>query len=121
MPGRNLKECIDNWNKIKLTPQVSANIVGAAEIQRNFHSSGETPEDAKEGDMTVRQQEELQVLENLLTSTQKKIDNAKRKYGANKQDKEGLTTRAKAYQAPQEKIPVPNQPIEKSLRPDPQF
>lgn len=64
--------------------------------------------------MTTREHEELKVLENLVASTQKKIDNTKRKFGS-KQDREGLTTRSKAQENHQEPA------VERSLRPDPQF
>lgn len=118
-----MKEQIDNWHKTKATPTVSANFVGAAEIREDYSRSEIEPNILNEEDMTRREQDELQVLENLVASTQKKIDNAKRKFGANKKDKEGVTTRAKAYQAHEEKslTSPPAQNIEKSTRPDPQF
>ena len=115
IPGKNLKERIDNWHKTKPLPQVSSNFVGASEISRSAWIEDIVDEQA---DMTKREHEELQVLENLVASTQKKIDNTKKKFGVGKQDRDGLTTRSKAA-AIQENVPVP--PVERSSRPDPQF
>ena len=91
--------------------------MGAAEIQGEY--SG--PVYMGDEEMTKREQDELQVLENLVASTQKKIDNAKKKYDRNKKDKEGITTRAKAYPAPEDKTPAAAQTAERSTRPDPQY
>ena len=70
--------------------------------------------------MTQKELEELEVLENLVSSAQKKIDYTKKRQAANKLDNEGLVTRAKAQAAAQEKA-VPSVPAERSSRPDPQF
>ena len=121
IPGRNLKDRIDHWNKNKPTTQVSANFVGAAEVQRSFSWVEEVPNDSDKKEGAEKQQEELQALENLVSSSQKKLDNARKKFGANKQDKEGLNTRSKAQAAATEKIKVPAIPEERSSRPDPQY
>ena len=72
--------------------------------------------------MTIREAEEIQTLENLVSSMQKKIDNAKKKFAANrdKQDKEGVTTRSKAQTKEPEKAELAPL-IKKSTRPDPQY
>jgi gag-polyprotein putative aspartyl protease len=116
--GRNLKERIDNWHKIKGTPQVSSNFVGAAEARIDYISSSEDDEQA---DMSRREQEDLQILENLVASTQKKIDNAKKKAGANRQDRDGPATRGKGNNGRPDKEIAPIQSGEKSSRPDPQY
>ena len=115
IPGKNLKERIENWHKNKPLPQVSSNFVGASERSKSGWIEEIVDEQA---DMTKREHEELQVLENLVASTQKKIDNTKRKFGVGKQDKDGLTTRSRAA-ASQENVPVPS--VERSSRPDPQY
>jgi hypothetical protein len=117
VPGRNLRERIDNWHKNKPTPQVSANFVGAAEIRKSVSWDEKVEVIAEEVDMTIRDQEELQVLENLVASTQKKLENAKKKFGGNKSD--GLVTRSKAQTTHENKNATT--PEEKSSRPDPQF
>ena len=75
MPGKNLKERIDNWQNAQITPQVSTNFVGAADLHSsyNWQKGSSTNEELTE--MTRREQEDLQVLENLAAATQKKIDN----------------------------------------------
>lgn len=120
IPGKNLRERIDNWHKNKPLPQLSSNFVGAAERKGDYTWSDESETLEDPPDMTKREQEELQVLENLVASTQKKIDNTKRKFGANRPDKDGLLTRSKAQAAGQEKV-IQAQPGEKSSRPDSQF
>jgi gag-polyprotein putative aspartyl protease len=117
VPGRNLKERIDSWHKNKPVPQVSSNFVGAAAVQGDCAG----PDNRNDEEMSKREQDELQILENLVASTQKKIDNAKKKYGGNKKENEGLNTRAKAYPSSENKAPANPQTIEKSARPDPQF
>src|SRR5712664_1694824 len=112
VPGRNLRECIDNWHKTKTTTQVSANFVGAAEVQIKYAS----PQEVCKEDMTQREQEELQVLENLVASTQKRLDNAKKKFGGNKAERS--VTRSKGQE---DKNKNQAQPEERSSRPDPQF
>lgn len=120
MPGKNLKERIDHWQNMQVAPQVSTNFVGAAEIKSEYSWSKDTLPTEEYSDMTPRELEELQVLENLVATTQKKIDNTKRKHGAAKRDEEGLHTRSKA-QAAQQKKETPAQTVEKSSRPDPQY
>ena len=71
-------------------------------------------------EITRREQEELQVLENLVATMQKKIENARWKIGANKSDGEGLLTWSKAQVAQQEKE-TQAQSGEKSMWPDPQY
>ena len=87
--------------------------MGASDIGRGYVSP-ETVDIDDFADMTTREHEELKVLKNLVASTQKKIDNTKRKFGS-KQDREGLTTRSKAQENHQEPA------VERSSRPDPQF
>jgi hypothetical protein len=120
MPGKNLKERIDNWHKTKVLPQVSSNFVRAAEVKVEYAWSRDAEEDDDQEEMTKKEQEDLQVLENLVASTQKKIDNAKKKFGANKQDKDGLLMRSKAHAANQEKS-TQAQPAERLSRPDLQY
>lgn len=116
-PGRNLKERLDNWHKSNSAPKVSTNFVGAAELDRGYSWATEEP-----NDITKREEEELQVLENLVASTQKKIDHTKKKFAANKQGKDGATanTRSKVQVIQPEKD-APAQTSERSARPDPQY
>ena len=114
VPGRNLKERLDNWHKTNnTTPKVSTNFVGAAEFKKDY-TGGQNMDE-----LSKREQEELQVLENLVASTQKKIDCAKRKQAANK-DKDGLLTRSRAQASQQENTPQA-QTTDKATRPDPQY
>ena len=119
MPGRNLKERIDNWQASNSTPQVSTNFVATADLKAEYVWPA-----SKQGNdtlqMSSREEEELQVLENLVATTQKKIDNARKKYGPARQDKEGMTTRSKAQNTQQDKATTPHTP-EKPQRPEPQF
>ena len=113
VPGRNLKERLDNWHKTNnITPKVSTNFVGATEFKTDYLESQETD------DFTKREQEELQTLENLVASTQKKIDNAKRKHVSNK-EKDGLLTRSRA-QAQAENTPQ-TQMGDRTARSEPQY
>ena len=94
-PGKDLKERIDNWHQANGGAQVSTNFVGAT-----HHQTGYIPtegESESEG-LTEREQEEIQTLENLIASTQKKVDKAKKKFEGKKQDKGATTTRSKAQQ-----------------------
>ena len=119
IPGRNLKDRIDNWHKNKPIPQVSSNFVGATSSTYAWiDDEPVTPEVRNK--LTQKELEELEVLENLVSSAQKKIDYTKKRQAANKLDNEGLVTRAKAQAAAQEKA-VPSVPAERSSRPDPQF
>ena len=119
IPGRNLKDRIDNWHKNKPIPQVSSNFVGATSSTYAWiDDEPVTPEVRNK--LTQKELEELEVLENLVSSAQKKIDYTKKRQAANKPDNEGLVTRAKAQAAAQEKA-VPSVPAERSSRPDPQF
>jgi hypothetical protein len=120
VPGKNLKERIDNWHKNKPLPQVSSNFVGATDVQPAYAWIDDTEEPERMPEMTQREREDLQVLENLVASTQKKIDNTKKRLGAGRQDRDGLTTRSRAQAASQEKN-APAQPAERSSRPDPQY
>lgn len=115
LPGKDLKERIDNWQKSNPAPQVSTNFVGAASMRDD---QGQGLEGAD--NMTKREAEELQILENLVASTQKKIDNTKKRYAPNKSTKEGVATRSKALGNQPEKEATGPQ-IEKSTRPDPQY
>ena len=60
------------------------------------------------------------MLENLVTTTQRKIDRARKKLGPSNQEEEGLTTRSKA-QAVQQRKKNPAVTVEKASRPDPQY
>ena len=118
VPGRNLKERLDNWHKTNTAPKVSTNFVGAAEFKNEYISR----ENTQDGDMvSKREEEELQILENLVSTTQKKIENAKKKFAANKTTKDGImNTRSKGQTAQPEKE-TQGQQGEKSTRPDPQY
>ena len=120
LPGQNLKERIDNWHKNKPMPQVFSNFVGSAFLPTYAWTDDEPITPEVRSKLSPKELEELEVLENLVSSTQKKIDCAKGKQGANWLDNGGLTTRAKAQAAGQEKA-VPAVPAERSSRPDPQF
>ena len=117
-PGAHLKERIDNWQKTQTAPQVSTNFVGAAEITTNYSWSKRIPEVEESAERATKDQEELQVLENLVTTTQRKIDRARKKLGPSNQEEEGLTTRSKA-QAAQQRKENPAVTVEKVSRPDP--
>ena len=121
MQGRNLRERIDNWHKNKAAPQVSANFVGAAEMPKSHTWLEDAKIITEEVEISKRQQEELQILENLVSSSQKKLDNAKRKFGGIRLDNEGLLTRSKAQAAFREKGKGAAVSEEKSSRPDPQY
>ena len=121
VPGRNLKERIDHWHKNKPATQVSSNFVGAAEVQRSYSFVEEVPDDSQQNKEATSHEEELQMLENQVSASQKKLDNAKKKFAANKQDKDGITTRSKAQASTTDKSKVPSAPEERSSRPDPQY
>ena len=120
VPGRNLKDRIDNWHKTKPTPQVSANFV-EARATYSWVDDSVVPVVQDIEEMSIREHEELQVLENLVNSTQKKLDSAKKKFGINKQDNEGLSTRSKAAAAIADKSKGAPVVDERSSRPDPQY
>ena len=72
------------------------NFVGASECQLEYIWTMEQPAEENIQELTKRDEEELKVLENLVTSTQKKIDMARRKFGL---PKEGMATRSKGAAA----------------------
>ena len=117
-PGRNLKERLDNWHKINATPRVSTNFVGATE--KGTYAWAQELEDVDITSMTAREKEELQILENLVVTTQKKIDSTKKKYGAAKQVNDGKATRSKTQADTPEKGTTA-QAGDKASRPEPQF
>ena len=100
-PGKNLRERIDNWiaannvNTSTNTNTVSSNFVEATELQNQMSYTWMEPE--SEGDdapnLTEREIEEIGMLESLIASTQKKVDETKKKMV-----KSGPTTRSSARQ-----------------------
>jgi hypothetical protein len=93
-PGKNLKERLDNWHKANGTPQVSTNFVGASNLSPEYGWSEENT-----GEITSeREREDIRTLENLVASTQKKIDGAKRRIDGKKQERGGMATRSKPHQ-----------------------
>ena len=117
MPGRNLKEQLDNWHRTNNPPKISTNFVGATEFKNEYIWPTKPQDSQAPSEMTKREEEELQILKNLVASTQKKIEN-KKKYAASI-GKEGVTTRSRAQQAPEERGPAA--PAERAVRPEPQF
>ena len=101
MPGRNLKERLDNWHRTNNPLKISTNFVGAAEFKNKYIWPMKSQDSQEPSDMTKQEEEELQILENLVAATQKKIEN-KKKYAAS-MGKEGVTTRSQAQQAPEER------------------
>jgi hypothetical protein len=123
VPGRNLKERLDNWHKTNGTPKVSTNFVDAAEFKGGHTWSTNNPDDEGIVDANKEERDELQVLENLVASTQKKIDSTKRKYASNKAaDREGLATRSRGQpQAPQPEKSAAAQSADMRTKPEPQY
>ena len=119
IPGRNLKERIDNWQSSNKSPspQVSTNFVGASECQSEYIWTTEQPAEENIQELTKRDKEELKILENLVASTQKKIDTARKKFGL---PKEGMATRSKGAVAQPEKEEGKTQQ-ERTTRPEPQY
>jgi len=110
-PGKNLRERIDNWHttnnaNVSLVNTVSSNFVEATDLQDQMSYTWMKPD--SEGDdtpqLTERQIEEIGVLESLIASTQKKVDETKKRI-----TKSGPTTRSSTRQealAPKQMIPA---------------
>ncbi|KAF8900875.1 hypothetical protein CPB84DRAFT_1847113 [Gymnopilus junonius] len=89
-PGKNLQECIDNWNRTHASkvPTVSTNMLGATTAPvSNWVMPNSTPvtsnivelqleEDEEIATATIREMEDLQITEALIASTQKKVNEA---------------------------------------------
>ena len=84
VPGKNLEDRLDNWHKTNTSPRVSTNFVGATE--KETYAWAQELEDT---DITSM------ILENLVVTTQKKLDSTKKNYGAAKQVNDGKETRSK--------------------------
>ena len=95
-PGKDIKEKLDNWHKTN-RPSVSTNFIAAAETSPTagfvWARIEEEDDDEDLPQITQREIEEMEILESLVTSTQKKIDNTKQRIGG--QAKTGPTTRAR--------------------------
>jgi len=110
-PGKNLREWIDNWHNTNSTNAnivnaVSSNFVEALHLQDNANYTWMEPE--HEGDdaplPTKREVEELEMLESLIATTQKKVEETKKKLS-----RTGPVTRSVARQeeaVPKRVIPV---------------
>jgi hypothetical protein len=112
-PGKDIKERLDNWMKANgaTGPSVSTNFVGTEPYTTSGFIWTEVDAD-EEPAMTKREAEEITMLENLVASTQKKIDKAKQKGVRNP----GPNTRSQKQEekTPQEK---PFEPPKKSSEP----
>jgi hypothetical protein len=85
-PEKNIKERLDYWNKNN-APSVSTNFVGVTEASK---VSGFIWTEVDEEDLpqvTQRDIEELEILESLVSLTQKKIGNTKQKISTQSKDK----------------------------------
>lgn len=124
--GRNIMERIDAWHRANPTniTTVSSNFVGIGTeyISEPEGSNWAMPStvtfaglnDNEEQTLTVREQEELETLEALIASTQKKVDETKKRAQATKPNT-GPTTRNMSKKNPLEDkskpaVPQPNQP-----------
>ncbi|PPQ82280.1 hypothetical protein CVT26_013954 [Gymnopilus dilepis] len=107
MPGKNLQERINNWHKSNATrtSSVSSNLVTASLVpQVDWTMPDPTPmaanivemldDDEELASATIRDLEELKLMEATVAQTQKKIDEVRRKMGAKAQD--GPITRSMA-------------------------
>ncbi|MFI5420871.1 MAG: retropepsin-like aspartic protease, partial [Nitrososphaerales archaeon] len=113
--GKDIRERIDNWYKANPSslPSVSANFIGATPTIINagyvWTVPDTTPNDSEllqDNDVpkpTIREVEELQLMESLVASTQKKIDDARKKFGPKVTN--GPTTRNMARNAPSGETP----------------
>jgi len=83
IPGADIKERVDNWNKnnTQSTSVTSTNFFEVAEAKSQFVWIEEEPE-KEERMVTQRDVEELQTLENLVASTQKRINETRGKVNA---------------------------------------
>ena len=111
-PGKNLRERIDNWiaaNNVNAninSNTVSSNFVEATELQSQMSYTWMEPEvdEVDAPNLTEREIEEIGMLESLIASTQKKVDETKKKMV-----RSGPTTRSSARQealAPKQPNPV---------------
>lgn len=84
-PGADIKERIDNWNKnnAQSSSIASTNFFEVAEAKSQFVWIEEEPE-KEDKTITQRDVEELQTLENLVASTQRRINETKGKLNAAK-------------------------------------
>ena len=88
-PGKNMKERIDNWRKSNPSiATVSTNIIKVEGI-----TSAHTEEDEDEPYVTQREVDELEMLQVLAATAQKKADEARKKIGNKAPRMEGPTTR----------------------------
>ena len=80
--GKDIMEKLDNWHKANSAQTVSSHFVGATETQTSagfpWTRAVETEEDDSQPAVTEREIEELSILENLVTTTQRKIENTKK-------------------------------------------
>jgi len=107
-PGKNLREQIDNWHStnntnVNIVSTISTNFVEASHLQDNIDYSWIEPElEDDESLPTEREVEELQMLESLIATTQKKVEETKKKI-----TRSGPTMRSFTRQEEQ----VPKQPV----------
>jgi hypothetical protein len=103
-PGRNLKDKIDNWHKVngQSSNIASTNFFEVSEAKSQFVWVEEEP-DRETKDITQRDVEELQTLENLVASTQKRINDKK---GRMDVDKNRPVTRSVSREQASQKQPT---------------
>ena len=130
-PGKNLRERIDNWHStnnanVNIVSTVSTNFVEASHLQDDIDYTWMEPEHEDDDAPlpTEREVEELEMLESLIATTQKRVEETKKRI-----TKSGPTTRSftrQEEQAPKQPIPAPRN-IEKTCKqpastgPAPQF
>ncbi|KAF9470608.1 hypothetical protein BDN70DRAFT_821139 [Pholiota conissans] len=104
--GRNLKERIENWhaNNKNATHIVSSNLVSVSKIEEVDNEMAPTQsqfiwtevvEDDEQGYLTAREEEDLELMESLIATTQRKVDDARRR-GGNSNRTSGPVTRSSA-------------------------
>ena len=130
-PGKNLRERIDNWHttnnvNVNIVNTVSSNFVEASHLQDDIDYTWMEPENENDDTPlpTEREVEELQMLESLIATTQKKVEETKKKI-----TRSGPTTRSftrQEEQAPKQPVPasrISEKPCKQpaSAGPAPQF
>jgi hypothetical protein len=119
-PGRNLKDRLDCWHKANPASNVSINLVGVIEPKGGYIITvkNEKLDDVRTA--SSEEEQELQILENLVATTQQKIDMAKKRVAAKTGKETPGNTKSKP-QNNQKTVEIEVQPAERSTRPDPQY
>jgi hypothetical protein len=111
---------LDCWHKANPASNISTNFVGAIEPKGGYIITIKNKKLDDVRTTSSEEEQELQILENLVATTQQKIDTAKKRVAAKIGKETPGNTKSKP-QNNQKTVEIEVQPAESSMCPDPQY